>query len=296
MTIVSKQCPCSGKYGKSLDIKFSDQCNGKCAFCIEKGDRKTKKELKSATLAKKANLDKYDSVLLLGGEPLMNPNLLLFLEAYRKISDTPLYITTNGFYLTPELAQKLCRYITGINISLHHYNSIKQHEIMGFDQDSDRLRLSILVFAIHNIPVRINCNLIQGYIENWNEVRQMLIYAISLGAKQIRFAELQGQPELWVDSRFIWMLPEDPFVDGCEHEVFHDGFDKIQIFVRMTCGLINDKRPCVNSPEDRHPNTDVLYLDGHVGHWGSPIGCHEKIEKSYGGCHHSTQNPDPGCH
>lgn len=74
---------CAGGYGKCLDVKVTNQCNARCAFCIERdgycptaGDVS---ELNNATKETEA-----DNILILGGEPLLYPNLEQYVQAIRR--------------------------------------------------------------------------------------------------------------------------------------------------------------------------------------------------------------------
>ena len=53
-----------------INIKITNKCNCNCSFCIEKGGLETE-EKPVETLVDATNLLGFDSVLILGGEPLL---------------------------------------------------------------------------------------------------------------------------------------------------------------------------------------------------------------------------------
>jgi len=65
---------CGGKYGKSLDVKITNNCNGKCKFCIEKNGYSP--SLITFPKTERETIE-YNpvNILLLGGEPSLSPVL-----------------------------------------------------------------------------------------------------------------------------------------------------------------------------------------------------------------------------
>jgi len=293
---MSRVNPCCGKYGLSMDIKFTDKCNGSCSFCIEKNGYRSKTVLTANELAAKANSMKVNNYLIVGGEPTLRCDLPEFLSKLNKRS----YITTNGSNLTPDLARRLSPYLFAINISIHHYNEQVNSSIFKHDISLDNIRRSIWIFNKKNVPVRINCNLIPGFIDNRSDVDKMINFAINIGAQSIRFTELQNQPE-FVNAQNIWSeLPIEPFKDGCEHWI--NSF----VLVKQTCGIVNKKKPYPDDISKRKGSTIVLYPDGSFGSWavgdhgchGLPMGdnCHPAPNSDEEECHPTPRSNEEECH
>lgn len=243
-----------------INIKITNACNCDCDFCIEKGglepDEKSVQTLIDAT-----NLLDFESVLILGGEPLIYPHLEQYLKG---IKNKRIYLTTNGTLLTDAMAEMLSKYLTAINISIHHYTEVENAKAYKYPNYTfDNIRSAIRVFNKHNIPVRINANLVKGILDNSEEVRAMIYFAQFMGANSIRFAEMQHCEELWVDSSKLFDgLPQDPYVEGCEKVVYErPGF---KATVKMTCGFVNSLKERPNDPTRKETERRVIYPDGKV--------------------------------
>lgn len=309
-------CPknsCAGGYGNCLDIKITNACNAKCEFCIERDglcpEAQDVKKLIASTIAAKD----FPTVLVLGGEPLVYPHLLEYLQGIRPYKEK-IYLTTNGSLLDTEMADALSYLLDGINISVHHYSEFLNDAVYKTAHvDFEMLRKAIAVLhggreidGVQNpsIPVRINANLVKGTLDYYKDVFTMIRWASWMGADEIRFSELQNCEELWVDSREIFPdLPADPFTCGCEQEIDVKrllGTDlPIKVIVKMTCGRVNSKKPPVKETPKRTGRTNVLYPDAKVRPgWVSSVsgdGCHPGT-MTLDGCHPLSVSPSGGCH
>lgn len=243
-----------------INIKITNSCNCDCDFCIEKGGLIT--EVKPVdTLIAATNLLDFESVLILGGEPLLHPHLEEYLKG---IIHKRIYITTNGTLLTDEMAEMLSKYVTGINISIHHYTEEVNRNVYKYPNYTfDNIRSAIKVFNKNGIPVRINTNLVKGVLDTKKKATAMIYFARFIGASSIRFAEMQNCEELWVDSSKIFKgLPKNPYVDGCEKVVYdEEGF---KATVKMTCGFVNLLKERPNDPTREQTTRKVIYPNGEV--------------------------------
>lgn len=297
-------CPknaCAGGYGSCLDVKLTNACNANCSFCIEK-DGLRPQEVPADIMAQAARNDPADTVLVLGGEPMINiDRLVQFLKLLRLpvklVSDKDdsvkdraqtrkVYITTNGCFLNAQTARQIAPYLDGINISLHHYhralaNSILQLPDGASNQVSfNRLQEAIRVFHTpdetgRRVPVRINTNLVKNWLDTPDDALKFIDFAArTLHADCVRFTELQHCEDSWVSARSVFPdfayhgLPADPFTQGCEQEI--DAHPDIRVIVKMGCGLVCDARKPLDTKfrqamYDQAPknrNTRVLYPDG----------------------------------
>lgn len=243
-----------------INIKITSKCNCDCKFCIEKGGLNTE-EKPVEKLIDATNMLAFESVLVLGGEPLLYPHLEEYLKG---IKNKRIYLTTNGTMLTDEMAEMLSKYLTAINISIHHYTEEVNAMVYNYPNYSFMNIISaIKVFKKNNIPVRINTNLVKGVLDNTEDVKTMIAIAQFMGASSIRFAELQNCEELWVDSNDIFKdLPDNPYVEGCERIVYEKGSFKAT--VKMTCGFVNKLKELPNDPTRKQTIRKVIYPNGEV--------------------------------
>ena len=256
--ICNPKNPCSGKYGKCLDFKLTNSCNNKCPFCIEEGGFSPETILKPEDFADIINKQDIKTLLILGGEPLLYPDLVRLLSLLR--SDINVVLTTNGSLLTPRKAEILSPYIKAINISIHHADLKMHDKLTNGVLNYSTLQDSIKTFGPNK--VRINCNLVKGYVDSISQVNLMYALARSLKVKKIRFAELQYFPDLFVDAKTIFTTtPEEPFEGGCENKIIEPG---LNVTLRVTCGIVNPKKPCVTDPKNKRACTKVLYSNGEL--------------------------------
>lgn len=184
MSTSSSVCPrnsCAGGYGNCLDVKITNVCNCRCAFCIERGgfspkEQKSPVELATATISKQD----FKNVLILGGEPLMYPHLLQYLELIRPFKGH-IYLTTNGTMLNSQHMsrsdmEKLGKCLDGINISIHHYTEKKNDLVLkgGIESNApaghlsfSALKEAIAILQANGCNVRINSNLVPVRLCLW---------------------------------------------------------------------------------------------------------------------------------
>ena len=299
-------CPrnsCAGGYGNCLDVKITNICNSSCAFCIERGGYSPENQKGPVELAlNTVSQADFPTVLILGGEPLMYPRLLQYLELIRPYKQK-IYLTTNGTLLDNKYVnlEKLGKYLDGINISIHHYLEEKNDMVLrggtmnapagkpNIHLDFTALKQAIKVLKAQNCTVRINCNLVKGFIDSYRSAGKMMALADWLHADELRFSELQNSPEVFADAYTIFEgLPEDPYSEGCEVDVFARQKQRnpyaMKVRLKLTCGRVNPLRKPVLSTPERTGKTRVLYPNGRItSSWVN----------SFGDCHSVDAN---GCH
>jgi len=199
------------------------------------------------------------NVVLLGGEPTLKPNLEKIIEALSCLGIC-VYVTTNGSLLDSEYVAAVLRHATGVNISIHDYDMGRNQDITGILLKTDVLRGAIGAMHCHGIKVRLNCNCIKGFTDDYSRMRAYVVFARWLGADSIRFAELKHSVQ-FVDLAEIFykLLPVgyDPYVDGCSIDTRIDNFP---VNLRLMCGMQTRFRKMPKNPEQI--TSDVLYYDG----------------------------------
>jgi molybdenum cofactor biosynthesis enzyme MoaA len=255
-----------------IDIKITNICNANCSFCIEKGGYSPKeKDVKDLIIATNT-LNNYKNVLILGGEPLLYPHLEEYLKG---ISEKNIYLTTNGICLNEDIAAMLSKYLTAINISIHHYKEAKNAEIFDVQNYSfDNIIKAIKVFNRKNVPVRINCNLVKNILDNKDDITKMMHFAEFIGANAIRFSELQNCEDLYVDAQTIFKLNDNPYTQGCEQEIYNSNGFKATI--KVTCGFVNRLKVLPVDPERKQTVRNVIYTNAEVrsGWESNTYSCH----------------------
>lgn len=260
MTKPHKDNFCGGAYQDWLEVKLTNKCNGRCPWCIEKNGFKPRHEAAWHEMFSAILKTGKRNVLLLGGEPTLHQHLEKLLRHLHE-EGVKTHITTNGSRLTQEFVISNFKTLTGINISIHHYDLSKNEAITGIRL----LNLYRSVRALHHlgIQVRLNCNLIEGKIDSKKKIENYLEFAKGLGIFDVRFAELKGPDGGFVDLNKILEgkhgLNDDPFTKGCVKTAVIEG---IMVNFRQMCGIQTPHRAKPPCPEQCHK--EVLYPDGKI--------------------------------
>ena len=253
---------CGGAYDNWLEVMLTDECHGRCAWCVERdgyrpGYHASVTEMTQAILAAAES-----HVIFLGGEPTLYPDLGPLIKATR--DEKQLYVTSNGERLTPEYVASTLDGIVGLNLSIHHHDLSRNKAITGIDIDEETLEWSVIECRRRGIEVRLNCNIIAGEIDDRVALFAYVEWAQQRGIWSVRFGELRDSEEYVSLARLVgtdaatYGLTEEPFVGGCYHEVNMAGS---KVAFRQVCGLQTRHRPMPKNPKSVHPK-HVLYYDG----------------------------------
>lgn len=249
---------CGGNFQDWLEINLTSQCNGRCSWCVEKRGYKPAEHADWYTIASMAIKSGKGHIILLGGEPTLYPDIARLIQELVK-HDKKVYITTNGSMLYQGYIEKNLKNVSGVNISIHHYDLDKNKEITGINLTN--LRGAIVKLQSMGASVRLNCNCIKGYIDNYTKMSDYVNWAESVGANKVRFAELKFDDGNFVDLAEImgraYGLNDDPLIKGCNHDAIING---MPVNFRQMCGLQTNKRPQHSNVKQAEKN--VLYYDG----------------------------------
>jgi pyruvate-formate lyase-activating enzyme len=240
---------CDGVYSDSLDVRFTRACDNACAFCIERagiaGRGRTRVEaMIAATLAAGKG-----TILILGGEPFLFPDLLA--EYVRGIAPTvrAIYLTTSIppalDPANPAVAEVLAA-LTGLNVSVHHYDSAINDAVLAASASFDRLaRLGELLADRTLAPrLRVCTNLVAGFLDSRAEIERHLSVMAALGTREIKLNELQQVgPEAFVSFEEVYgrRLPS-PYAHGCQTDI-SEMFDypNMRILLKRACFLVSPR-------------------------------------------------------
>lgn len=251
---------CGGNFQDWLEVMLTPSCNGKCSWCVEKDGFKPQTEVDWLTLAKTIISTDKKNIILLGGEPTLYNHLRKLIRELH-FANLNVYITTNGSKLTLNYVHEFLEYITGINISIHHYDLIKNKEITGIDLNEDNLISVITRLKNMDKKVRLNCNCIKNYIDSKIEMLYYIEWAKNIGVEYIRFAELKIDENNFVDLakvfNYEYGLNDDPFKLGCN---FNCVINNVNVNFRQMCGFQTNKRCKHENPKQYEKQ--VLYYDG----------------------------------
>ena len=212
---------CGGNFQDWLEVNLTKNCQAKCAWCIDRNAYHPPTSAHWETIVKMALITGKQNIILLGGEPTLHPDLEKICSALH-VNGRRVWITTNGALLTPEFVRNKLQHVYGVNISVHHYIMSENAKITHLKLNGTVLKESIAQMHRFGINVRMNCNLIKGFVDSYSGVIDYVRWAMEIGADRVRFAELKIDEENFVDARNCFPdhfnLPEDPYKDGCNKD------------------------------------------------------------------------------
>lgn len=235
---------------KSLDVRFTKACDNNCDFCIERegidslGVTDVKKMIKTTL-----NTDKKD-ILILGGEPLLFPELVLeYIKGIRDHADT-IYLTTSlPRVITTDEGNKIfleiLHLLDGINISVHHYDDSKNNEVLNSSMPYDRLDFLRKMLKNEEFAekARICCNLVRGFISTKYDIDKFVDTMYFFGAKHIKLNELQHVPASeFISFEDVYGVKfESPFAHGCQTDISYLFGNRLKITLKRSCFCNKDE-------------------------------------------------------
>ena len=198
-----------------LSIVVTNNCQKNCSYCINnETDKSLNLNIYKAINQIQKLVKRYHvkEAILLGGEPLMHPNLFELIKQLREDSGLEfIRLTTNGILLNNETFIKQLvdknRGIQGINISYHNNDFINLHQL--------KLAVETIKKYNSNIKIRINTNI---WKNNLDSLKHLLIHI-----NKLNFVD---------EIRISNIIPKDSFsVNSINHDndliLFNDEYEKL---------------------------------------------------------------------
>lgn len=197
----------------NLSIYTAQQCNARCPFCVEElrpasrgNELISQKKIESDDKIYFAALEEVlsatkalnPSVSITGGEASKDPRLPKILSILQAKGARKRTITTNGSgLLDVREGKSIIEWIidTGVqhlNISIAHYDLIKNARIMRYQEGLSRDQLSkvVEIASQNGCRVRLSCLLLEDEVDSYNQVIEYLNFASSLGVDNVIFRQL----------------------------------------------------------------------------------------------------------
>ena len=193
----------------NLNIFITSDCQNKCYFCInEQNNSKVPiyhqsnlEYIQSLEFLLKELKNKHFEITITGGEPTLNMERFVKTMQMCYFYNFPCRtVSTTGLNLMKEFQNKPLvqymienKFIHNINISRMHYNQEKNDEIFKnkniSNQDIEKLGM---FFELNNADMRLSCNLIKNYIDDFDKILYLVDFYDDLGVESIIFRELVG--------------------------------------------------------------------------------------------------------
>ncbi len=191
----------------NLNIFVTNICNNNCFFCVNgnflntditdeeylKGLEKTLKELKGREI----------EITITGGEPTINPKRFVeTLKMCNKFGFPCRTVSTTGYNLLNEYQEKILaqylienNFVHNINISRMSTDEILNTDIFcEKDKNISNKDIEKLAkfFKYNDAEMRISCNLINGYVDDFNKMLDFVSFYRKKSVETIMFRELEG--------------------------------------------------------------------------------------------------------
>lgn len=255
---------CTEKDSDWLEVLLTNECNGTCSWCVEKNGWHPKKRATTDAMIAAMIRSGKKNILLLGGEPTFHPDIHRIIREL-VVAGLKTILTTNGTHLTRDFVRYVLHGVAQVNISIHASSLAKNERITGIPLNGDDLLEAVAELHNQGAKVRLNCNCIRGHIDTAEELEHYIRWAKTLGVDSIRFAELSGDTDLFVDlakiTDLLDPLSDDPWADGCVRNTVIDG---MPVYFKQLCGFQTRNRPWPDDDPSKIVRRPVLYYDGNL--------------------------------
>lgn len=291
----------------NYQCRMSLACNADCPFCIEK-DSCRKNEVTTDEYVSKLNSSLVElhkrginpTVTITGGEPCLFKDKLFGI--LRILNDNNIYkfnVNTNGILLDKEILDVFKKVkMPHLNISLHHYDLSKNKEIFSGESITKEqvqfIKKELGATYYDATRVRLQCVLIKGYVDNLEEVKKFLDFAIELGFDNVAFRGLSKLKEVGINPKLhrfckdnsmeifdiVNKLPQDnEFKFNCQnisdHYMYEDWVYKGKVdvhFAYSDMDILEKREKSEIANNINYAREFVLYEDGaFCGGWNRDI-------------------------
>lgn len=288
-----KPCNLCDGISDSLDVRFTKACDNCCAFCIEREGMDSLGSTNVDQMIQSTIDSGIRNVLILGGEPFLQPKKLLeYVRGIRSSVDR-IYITTSlpSTFLSHRMeVSEILQLIDGLNCSIQSTYWRENNDILHASSKHNRIHILRNLNFTYGDKIRTCLNLVKGGIDERRKLVNALRYLIGAGSKIIKINEMQHQPDLYVSFEEIMEMPlPSPYSYGCQTPVVIQGVNthnNVKILLKRSCFCVEPSRKATMSdvfksvlrlfrkPKNRFR---VLYEDGTITNQWKQQSCLPKL-------------------
>ncbi len=176
----------------NLTLNLTNRCNLRCAHCYNRDHHSEDAPIEAIVAgiqASKRVLDPDASLVVLGGEPTLQPErLLALLDGCAGLFGQRPVLSTNGTLITPELAGELAERGVEVQVSLDHHQPAAHDRVRGagsYPAALEGLR-ALREVGAYTILCRVYARGDESQLEPYLDL------AASLGVDEVRFIPLRG--------------------------------------------------------------------------------------------------------
>lgn len=198
-------------YGRSLSylrVSVTQDCNLRCRYCVPQGTSPVCGDGvlpfdDLVTLVRAFTACGVRKVRITGGEPLMRPGVVPFIEQIAHLPGVrEVDMTTNGLLLGRQARALADAGLSRVNVSLDSLSYRKYHDITGGGRLSTVLDGIAAARSAGLLPVKVNTVLIKGF--NDHEINDFIEFSHEQDV-EVRFIELMpiGCGVSWSAERYV---------------------------------------------------------------------------------------------
>ena len=201
----------------NLTIFVTEACQNACFFCINRrGNARirlhplTDEEYINGLTRLFEEIDPADfEVTITGGEPTLDPHRFVqTMRLCRKYGLRCRTVSTTGIHLLSMYEGKpLCQHMVengflhNINIGRMHYDEKKNQAILkGQNISNEDIQKLALFYRLNEAEMRVSCNLVKGYIDDFEQMMKYVGFYAGLGVETIMFRELVGDDNIILEN------------------------------------------------------------------------------------------------
>ena len=176
----------------NLTVNITNRCNLRCAHCYNRdhsSDDAPIQDLVAGIQEARHILDADASLVVLGGEPLLDPvRLLALLDGCAGLFGQRPVVSTNGTLVTPEIARELAARGVEVQVSMDHHLDLQHDLIRGrgsWEGAFEGLKL-LRDAGVYTILCRVYQRGDEAQLEPYLDM------ASKLGVQEVRFIPLRG--------------------------------------------------------------------------------------------------------
>lgn len=235
------QNSCDGAYS-SIDVRFTKACDNSCSFCIEKDGLDSLGKTDVDALIKGTLDSQIKNVLILGGEPFLQPEKLLqYIIGIANHVDT-IYVTTSlpeTFITKSNICDLIMDRITGLNVSVQHYDWRVNNILFNAIHNHDRMGVLFKLNQVWANKIRTSINLNSEGINNYDKLLITLYNLQDIGCQHVKINELQHTDQFVSFEEITGYKMKSPFAYGCQTEVKLIGVN-MKLTLKRSCFVVED--------------------------------------------------------
>lgn len=189
--------PYEKEHGIRLFVHLTNRCNANCEFCSNASNRNNQSDFNLDTFRQTIHYlnekKALNGVSFSGGEPSLDISLLN--EAINIVFDElgtqkQVAISTNGTHLADFLSLDHLNNLESIHLSRHHYLDEQNDQIFKQSMLKTEELIQIQSQLKNKHLLIFNCNVIKGYIDSIEEIKNYMEWADSIGIHKCAFIHL----------------------------------------------------------------------------------------------------------